>query len=130
MRERPLSPHLSIYRFGHTLTSSISNRITGIVLSGGLLLLVYWLVAAASSERAYEDAYRTLSHGAARVLLAVILTAFVYHFLAGIRHLIWDMGYALERGQSRASAWLIGAATLVISGILIYFVFLAGGASL
>ncbi|MGQ0836220.1 MAG: succinate dehydrogenase, cytochrome b556 subunit [Gammaproteobacteria bacterium] len=129
MRERPLSPHLSIYRFGYTLTSSISNRITGIVLSGGLLLLVYWLVAAASSEQAYEDAYRTLSHGVARVLLAVILTAFVYHFLAGIRHLIWDMGYALERDQARASAWLIGAATLVISGILIYFVFLAGGAS-
>ncbi|MGH8308354.1 MAG: succinate dehydrogenase, cytochrome b556 subunit [Steroidobacteraceae bacterium] len=129
MRERPLSPHLSIYRFRYTLTSSISNRITGIVLSGGLLLLVYWLVAAASSEQAYDDAYRTLSHGAARVLLAVILTAFVYHLLAGIRHLIWDMGYALERDQARASAWLIGAATLVISGVLIYFVFLAGGAS-
>ncbi|MGH8287179.1 MAG: succinate dehydrogenase, cytochrome b556 subunit [Steroidobacteraceae bacterium] len=129
MRERPLSPHLSIYRFRYTLTSSISNRITGIVLSGGLLLLVYWLVAAASSEQAYDDAYRTLSHGAARVLLAVILTAFVYHFLAGIRHLVWDMGYALERDQARASAWLIGAATLVISGVLIYFVFLAGGAS-
>jgi succinate dehydrogenase / fumarate reductase, cytochrome b subunit len=130
MRERPLSPHLSIYRFRYTMTTSIANRITGVALSLGFVLLVYWLVAIADGERAYEYAYRGFAHVTGRMALALLLVAFVYHTLAGIRHLIWDLGHGLEREQAQRSAWLLGAATLVISGWLIYRLFLsAGGAA-
>jgi succinate dehydrogenase / fumarate reductase, cytochrome b subunit len=126
MRERPLSPHLSIYRFRYTLSTSIANRITGVALSGGFVLLVGWLAAAAIGQEAYAIAYRAFAHPAGRIVLALFLIAFVYHALAGIRHLIWDLGYALERGQARVSAWLLAGATLVIAGFLIHLLFLEG----
>jgi succinate dehydrogenase / fumarate reductase, cytochrome b subunit len=123
MRERPLSPHLSIYRFRYTLTSSIANRMTGIALSAGFPLLVAWLVAVASGPEPYDRALRALTHVAGRVVLALVLIAFVYHTLAGLRHLLWDMGYFLERRQSIVSAWILGTATLVVAGLLIYVAF-------
>lgn len=129
MRERPLSPHLSIYRFRYTLTSSIANRFTGLALSGAFVLFVWWLLAAAGGGGAYERVYRAGAHPLGRVVLALIVIALVYHTLAGIRHLVWDMGYALERAQSRGSAWLLGAATLVVSAPLVYLLFARGGLS-
>jgi succinate dehydrogenase / fumarate reductase, cytochrome b subunit len=130
MPQRPLSPHLSIYRFRYTLTTSIANRITGVVLSCALPLLVVWLMSAASGEGQYERIRSLFGHILGRLALAALLVAFVYHLLAGIRHLIWDTGHALERAQSQRSAWLLGAATLVVSALLLYAAFVHdGGAS-
>jgi succinate dehydrogenase / fumarate reductase, cytochrome b subunit len=123
MRQRPLSPHLSIYRFRYTLTSSIANRMTGVALSAGLPLLVIWLMAVASGGEAYERTRQLFGHVGGRVLLALAIVAFVYHTLAGVRHLIWDTGRALEREQARRSAWLLAVATLVLSAALIYIAF-------
>jgi len=123
MRQRPLSPHLSIYRFRYTLTTSIANRLTGMVLSAGLPVLVIWLMSAASGAREYERVRQAFGHVAGRSVLALLLVAFVYHLLAGIRHLIWDTGHGLERKQSQRSAWILGAATLVVSAALLYGIF-------
>jgi succinate dehydrogenase / fumarate reductase cytochrome b subunit len=115
MRERPLSPHFTVYKMTrYCLLSSISNRLTGIALSIGLLVLVYWLTAAASGEQAYQRARALLGSLPLQLLYALLLLAFVYHLLAGIRHLVWDAGRGLERAQSRASAWFIMIAAVVL----------------
>ena len=89
-----------MYKFKYTLATSILNRLAGLVLSAGLLLLVYWLVAIAAGVRAYAQARELLSLGAFKFVYALLLAAFVYHLAAGLRHLVWDTG----RGLSRASA--------------------------
>lgn len=124
MRERPLSPHLSVYKLQYTLVSSILNRLTGIALSVGLVLLAYWLTALSRGARAYEDAMACLSSGAAKVVYIGLVIAFAYHLSAGIRHLIWDTGRGLERRQSQISAWLITLATVVL---VLVFGYLACG---
>lgn len=128
-RGRPLSPHLSIYRMSrYSLLSSISNRATGIVLTFGQLLLLYWLIAAASGEHAYAQAAAVLASPALKVVYAVLLAAFAYHLAAGIRHLIWDTGRGLSRDQSRRSAgWVVGIAVLLAAGLIVWMVL--GGAS-
>jgi succinate dehydrogenase / fumarate reductase cytochrome b subunit len=128
MRERPLSPHLSVYKMSrYTLATSIFNRFTGIVLSVGLLVLVYWLMAVAGGPRAYTRASEILSSGILKVVYAGLLVAFCYHLVAGIRHLIWDTGRGLERAQSKSSAGIVVAVSLALTIVLGYWLFLAAG---
>jgi len=127
MRERPLSPHLSVYRFKYTLTTSISNRVSGLVLSLALPVLVYWLMAAANGAEAYARARELLGHPLARVIYAVLLLAWSYHLLNGIRHLVWDTGRGLERRQSQKSAWFVGIASIVLALTLIYVTLFSRG---
>ncbi len=116
MIERPLSPHLSVYRMSrYTLLTSILNRATGLVLSVGLILLVYWLVAIASGPAAYNGARTLLSLGVLKAVYVILLATFSYHLFAGIRHLIWDTGHGLERAQAKRSAALV-----VICAILLF----------
>ena len=118
MAERPLSPHLSVYKFKYTLVSSILNRLAGLALSLGLPLLVYWLVALAAGARAYANARTILSCGVCKLIYVCLIGAFVYHLLAGIRHLVWDCGIGLERASARRGAWLIMALSVLLSLIL------------
>jgi succinate dehydrogenase / fumarate reductase cytochrome b subunit len=128
MRERPLSPHLSVYKMSrYTLASSIFNRFTGVILSIGLLVLIYWLMAVASGTRAYELAHQVLSLAIFKVVYAGLLIAFSYHLVAGIRHLIWDTGRGLERAQAKRSAGIVVAVSIVLVLVLGYWLFLAGG---
>ena len=115
MTERPLSPHLSVYRMHrYTLLTSITNRATGVVLSAGLILLVYWLVAIASGSAAYDHARAVLSLGVLKLVYLLLLASFSYHLIAGIRHLIWDTGHGLERSQAKRSAALVALASLLL----------------
>jgi succinate dehydrogenase / fumarate reductase cytochrome b subunit len=128
MRARPLSPHLSIYRLSrYSLLSSITNRITGVILSVGLLVLVYWLMAVASSNREYLRAHEILSSGFFKLIYAGLLIAFCYHLVAGIRHLTWDTGRGLERAQAKRSTYIVVAATVLLVVVLGYWLFLAAG---
>jgi len=120
MPERPLSPYLSVYKFKYTLVTSILNRFAGLLLSVGLLLLVYWLVALAGGARAYAQARGILSLGVFRLLYVLLLAAFLYHLVAGIRHLVWDCGLGLERATARRSAWIVAAVSLVLTLVLAY----------
>jgi succinate dehydrogenase / fumarate reductase, cytochrome b subunit len=115
MPSRPLSPHLSVYKFKYTLTTSILNRFTGVGLSLGLLALVYWLVAVAGGAAAQQRAQRLLGLPLLKVIMAAFVFAFCYHLLAGIRHLVWDTGRGLERAQSQKSAWLIVIVSLLLT---------------
>lgn len=113
--ERPLSPHLTAYKMTrYTLLSSFSNRITGLGLSVGLVVFVLWLLAIARGPLVYQRASTWFSTPPMKVLYALLIVAFAYHLVAGIRHLVWDTGHGLERRQSQRSAWIVLAATVVL----------------
>jgi succinate dehydrogenase / fumarate reductase cytochrome b subunit len=106
-RERPLSPHLSIYRFMYTMVLSILHRFTGVVLALGLCALVYWLMSAAAGERAYDHAAWLFRSWVFRLLLLAWLASYCFHLLNGLRHLAWDAGLGLERVHARRSARVV-----------------------
>ena len=126
MPPRPLSPHLSVYKFKYTLMTSILNRFTGVGLSVGLLLLVYWLMAVASGAHAQARAARLLSLPLTKLVYAALIIAFCYHLSAGIRHLVWDTGRGLERAQAQRSAWLVVGVSLALVLLVGYCAWLAG----
>jgi succinate dehydrogenase / fumarate reductase, cytochrome b subunit len=124
MPTRPLSPHLSVYRMSrYTLATSIFNRFTGVGLSLGLLLLVYWLTAVASGAQAQARATHLLSLPLAKLLYAALIIGYCYHFVAGIRHLVWDTGRGLERAQSQRSAWLVVLVSIALMLVLGWYAF-------
>ena len=91
-RARPLSPHVTIYRWPITMTMSILHRVTGGALYFGTLLIVWWLVAAATSESAFATAQAVLGSWIGLLVLFGFTWALYHHLLGGIRHLIWDTG--------------------------------------
>jgi succinate dehydrogenase / fumarate reductase cytochrome b subunit len=121
MPVRPLSPHLSVYKMSrYTLATSIFNRFTGVGLSVGLLLLVYWLMSVAGGVGSQARATRLLSLPLMKLVYAGLVVAFCYHLIAGIRHLVWDTGRGLERAQSRRSAWLVIAVSAALTLVVGY----------
>jgi succinate dehydrogenase / fumarate reductase cytochrome b subunit len=123
MHDRPLSPHLTIYRFMYTMALSILHRITGVWMALGLCALVYWLMSAAAGEGQYARATSLLGSGPARMLLLLWLAAFCYHFLNGLRHLAWDAGLGLERRAARISGRLVVALALLAFLGMAYLLF-------
>jgi succinate dehydrogenase / fumarate reductase cytochrome b subunit len=123
-----MSPHLSVYRLRYTLVSSIVNRATGLALSVGFLVLLYWILALIRGPAAYAQAEVVLAHPLFKIIFAGFLWAFSYHFIAGIRHLIWDTGRGLERSQSQKSAWAVGIISLLLALALIYWLLSPAGA--
>lgn len=105
--ERPLSPHLQVYRPMYTMVLSILHRASGLYLSACSLLFVAWLAAIAAGPAAYSGASRFFSSLAVRLVLTAALAAFWYHFFAGIRHLAWDAGLGFEKTSSRRSAAVV-----------------------
>jgi succinate dehydrogenase / fumarate reductase, cytochrome b subunit len=112
--------------FRYTLFTSFANRVTGVVLSIGLLVLVYWLMAVASGASAYARAMYLLSLPIFKLLYAALLLAFSYHLVAGVRHLIWDTGRGLERDQSKRSAWIVGTVSVLLMIAFVYWAFCPG----
>ncbi|MEO0573936.1 MAG: succinate dehydrogenase, cytochrome b556 subunit [Pseudomonadota bacterium] len=106
-RQRPLSPHLSAYKFRITSTLSILHRLTGVALTAGTLLLVAWLIGAASGPEAYASVAGFAGSIVGRLMIAGWTYAFFYHLCNGIRHLFWDAGRGFEIEQATASGWLV-----------------------
>lgn len=113
---RPLSPHLQIYRPQLTSVLSILHRLTGLALSVGTLLLVYWLIAAAAGEAAFAAAQGFLGSWLGRLLLFGWSFALFYHLANGIRHLFWDLGWGFELKSAYASGWaaVVAAAAMTL----------------
>jgi succinate dehydrogenase / fumarate reductase, cytochrome b subunit len=124
MANRPLSPHIGIYRFAYTMALSIVHRAAGLALSTGLVVLVFWLFALARGEAQHRRFAGVVAAWPMRLVLAVGLVAFVYHFANGIRHLCWDAGWGLEKAQARRSAVIVVTAVLLLSTVLLYVFFL------
>ena len=116
---RPLSPHLSVYKFKYTFITSFANRLSGVALTVALIPLVYWLVSAGSGRDAYDRATGVLSNPIVKIIIALFALSMVYHLIAGIRHLVWDTGRGLERAQSKRSAAIIIIVSLVLFVLLV-----------
>jgi succinate dehydrogenase / fumarate reductase cytochrome b subunit len=116
--DRPLSPHLSIYRWPVTMASSILHRATGIAMAFGFILFAGWLADAAAGPDAYAAFAAAMGSTIGRILLVGWSWAFFYHFANGIRHLVWDTGRGLEKEQANASAWLVIVVSVVLTALL------------
>ena len=126
-RERPLSPHLQVYRWQITMTMSILHRVTGVVITVGAFALAWWLMAVAAGGDAYRTAAECLASPLGMVALAGFSLALVYHLLNGIRHLLWDAGWGFEIPEFYASGWTVAVLTVVFT-LAIWFVVLGAGA--
>jgi succinate dehydrogenase / fumarate reductase cytochrome b subunit len=115
--DRPLSPHLQIYRWQLTSVMSILHRAAGIALSLGAFLLVWWLVAAASGPAAYDTVETFLGSWLGFLLLLGWTAALFYHLCNGIRHLVWDTGHALDLDSTYLGGWLVVAAAAVLTAV-------------
>lgn len=127
---RPLSPHLQVYRPQLTSVLSITHRATGVVLTIGTLLLVYWLLALAAGPQAFETARGLFASWFGRLLLFAITFALFYHLCNGIRHLCWDigLGFDLKSVYTSGKAVVASAVALtLLSWIAAYSV--AGGSA-
>lgn len=106
-RPRPLSPHMTIYRWPVTMATSITHRVTGIGLAFGTILLAWWLVAIASGPEAYQTFASLAGSWFGQLVLLGFTWALAYHLLNGIRHLAWDMGYGFDVKTANQTSWLV-----------------------
>ena len=112
--ERPLSPHLQIYKPQITMVTSITHRITGVALGVGTLLLAWWLIAAATGPEAYATVSAFLASWFGRLVMFGFTWAIFYHLCNGIRHLFWDAGMGFELPTMRKT----GMAAIIASVVL------------
>ena len=112
---RPLSPHLQVYRPQLNSMTSIMNRLTGNALLLGALLVVWWLIAVASGPEYFATVDGLLTSFLGDLILALSVWALWYHTLAGVRHLIWDTGRGLDLEASDMMGWGIIGGSVVLT---------------
>lgn len=120
-KERPLSPHLMIYKPIPTMVMSILHRITGAALYFGTLLVAWWLIATASGQASFETVSWFFSSFIGRLILFAYTFALIHHMLGGIKHLVQDTGAGLEKDFTTKMAKLHPIASVVIT-VLIWIV--------
>lgn len=125
--ERPLSPFMlgSYYRLQLTSVLSLLHRVTGVAASLGSVVLVCWLVSAAFLPARFAELSACLASLPGRIGLLLFSAALVYHFLNGIRHLVWDAGHGYEIPKAYASGWAVVVLTVVLTALM--WVFAIGG---
>jgi succinate dehydrogenase cytochrome b subunit len=124
-KSRPLSPHLTIWRWGPNMTVSILHRITGAALSiAGLAVLAWWLVALAEGPDAYQRFQAAANHPVGIIILIGLTWAFFQHLLSGIRHLVTDTGANFELGANKLSANLTIIGSVILTALM--WVYLLG----
>lgn len=114
-RDRPLSPHLLIYRWQWTMALSITHRMTGVALVAGTLLLVWWLLAAAMGPEAYAQVEAVMTHWIGRFVLFGWTWSLFYHLANGIRHLSWDAGLGYELRTGYLTGLLVAVSSIVLT---------------
>jgi succinate dehydrogenase / fumarate reductase cytochrome b subunit len=126
--ERPLSPHILIYKPMLTMMMSIVHRITGMGLYFGSMLMVWWLIAAASGPNAYARMGSFMNSWFGRLVLFGYTWALLHHMLGGIRHFIWDTGHGFgpQEREWLAQATLAGSITLTIIVWIVGYLFMGG----
>lgn len=124
LRARPLSPHLTIYRWPITMTMSIMHRITGGALYVGAVLVVWWLIAVATSESQFGLIDWLVRSWFGKLVLLGYTWAMFHHMLGGLRHLIWDTGAGMDKAGASKLAWatIVGSVLLTL---LVWAVYLA-----
>ena len=116
--DRPLSPHLQIYKPQLTAVLSIAHRASGVFLVIGTLLLVYWLIALAQGPESYAQAQAFFGSVLGRLILLPWVFALFYHLCNGVRHLMWDMGAGFEIATVYTSGKIVVVAAIVLTLIV------------
>jgi len=121
---RPLSPHLQVYRLPIPAVTSIMTRITGHALVAGIVLIVWWLVAAVTSPSAFAAADWVVRSWLGFLVLTASAWALWFHALSGIRHLMYDAGIGLEIDEAKRNSWIIiiGSVVLTVLSVIIFFI--------
>lgn len=119
--QRPLSPHLQIYRWHIPMLTSILTRVTGNALIVSTFLVVWWLIAAATSEAYFDLANGILTSWIGDIVMTLSLLGVWYHFLAGLRHLYYDAGKGMDIPTAEKLGWacLIGSVVLTVLTIIV-----------
>ena len=125
---RPLSPHLQIYRWQWTMLLSITHRATGILLAVGALMLVLWLVSLAQGPQAFAPMQSFLASSFGRLLLFGWTWALLYHLANGLRHLFWDAGIGLELPAAQASGYTVMIGSIALTVVVWIAAYIAAGA--
>ena len=120
--DRPLSPHLQVYRPQITSILSILHRITGVGLWAGALLMTYWIASATYGPETFAQAQSILGSWFGRLVLLGLTVAMFYHLGHGIRHMAWDIGWGYEMKMLTLTGW----ALLVFTLVMTLLTFLAG----
>ncbi|MFN3615018.1 MAG: succinate dehydrogenase, cytochrome b556 subunit [Rubrimonas sp.] len=112
---RPLSPHLQVYKLEWTMVLSISHRIAGVGLTLAAVLICWWLLAAATDRAQFEMVDGLLTSWFGTLILIGSTFALWYHFCNGVRHLLWDAGYGFDLKAAQKSGKMAVAAAVVLS---------------
>lgn len=114
---RPLSPFMlgQVYRLQLTSLTSLMHRVTGVGLTLGGFLLVWWLLAAATGPESFAFIDGLLTSWFGAIVMTGLLAALWYHFCNGVRHLVWDAGYGYEIGVAEQSGYAVIAATAALT---------------
>lgn len=115
---RPLSPHLSVYRPQWTSVLSIIHRITGVGMTLGAFLIVWWFLAAATGEDYFEFVDGLLTSWLGYAVLLGLTWALSFHFLNGIRHLFWDIGRGFDLDQVELSGKIVLAGSIILTAVV------------
>ncbi len=125
---RPLSPHIQIYRPQLTSVLSITHRLTGVALSAGSLLIIAWLAAGAAGPTAYHGVLSFMRSWIGLLLLFGWTFSICFHLCNGLRHLFWDAGRGFELRTIYASGWTVVATSVVLTiGVWIAGFFITAG---
>lgn len=121
MTERPLSPHLQVYRLPLTALFSISHRVTGVLLVAGMFLLTLLLLGLASGREAFLSMQAGMQSAFGRALLWALLFSLFFHWCHGVRHLLWDIGHGFQREHLNRHAAYELAAALLLTGLVAWW---------
>src|SRR4051794_16016450 len=114
-RERPMSPHLTVWRWHITMASSIANRATGVALYVGALIAAAWAISLAKGPEAYAGFKALLGSPLGLVVMFGLTVSFFYHLANGVRHLVWDAGYGFALKTANAASVFVFAFTAAAS---------------
>jgi succinate dehydrogenase / fumarate reductase cytochrome b subunit len=103
--DRPVSPHLSVWRWHITMAASILHRATGVALYGGAVLFAVWLMIVAAGPEAYAPVGVSLGSPFGQIALYLLVASFAFHLANGVRHLVWDTGAGLKPVDAELTAW-------------------------
>jgi len=122
--DHPISPHLQVYRLPMAAVLSISHRIMGAFLTGGLIAIAFLIASAAYAPELWSCVMGILAHPLGMLVLLGLSFALIFHLCTGIRHLVWDTGSGLEMKAVRFSNWVVLSGSVVLTGAFWVWVWL------
>lgn len=122
---RPLSPHLTIYRWPVTMMTSITHRATGMAMAVGSAVLAWWLISVSNGPEGYDSFHAIMDTVPGLVVMFGLTWSLAYHFFSGLRHLAWDLGYGFEKKRAERNSVIVFALSF-LTAAAIFAVFFTG----